>query len=95
MSSQQILKLHESDNIAVALRQIESHTALAPTGLNAVDKIPSGHKVAMESIAAGQQITKYGQIIGVATQDIPAGSHVHVHNVAMASVKRSETFGSR
>ena len=95
MSNQQILKLHESDNIAVALRLIESHTALASTGLNAVDKIPSGHKVAMETIAAGQQIIKYGQIIGVATQDIPAGSHVHVHNVAMASVKRSETFGSK
>lgn len=95
MFSPQILMLHDSDNIAVALRQIEPGTLLGWADLGAADKIPSGHKVALTAITAGQQITKYGQIIGVATKDIPAGAHVHVHNVAMASFERSENFGSK
>ena len=95
MSDPQTLMLHDSDNIAVALRPIEPGNPLGRANLDALDKIPSGHKVALTAIAAGQQITKYGQIIGVATQDIPAGAHVHVHNVAMASFERSETFGSK
>ena len=94
MSSPQILTLHDSDNIAVALRPIEAGASLASTGLSAGDKIPSGHKVALKAIGAGQQITKYGNVIGVATQDIPAGAHVHVHNVAMTSFHRNETFGA-
>lgn len=28
-------------------------------------------------------------------RDMPSGSHAHVHNVAMASVKRRETFGCK
>jgi hypothetical protein len=66
MSSLQILTLHDSGNIAVALRQIEAGTALASIGRSAADKIPLGYKMAMEPIAAGARITKYGQIIGIA-----------------------------
>lgn len=93
MSSPQILTLSPSDNIAVALRQIDTGTSLAPSGMTAADKIPSGHKVALADIGAGQQIIKYGSVIGVATQDIPSGAHVHVHNVAMTSFHRNESFG--
>ena len=93
MSSPQILTLSPSDNIAVALRQIDTGTSLAPSGMTAADKIPSGHKVALADISAGQQIIKYGSVIGVATQDIPSGAHVHVHNVAMTSFHRNESFG--
>lgn len=53
MSSQQVLKLPEGDNTALALRQIVSDTALASTGLNAVDRIPSDHKGAKDPIAVG------------------------------------------
>lgn len=43
--------------------------------------VPFGHKVALADIAAGTDILKYGQVIGRATAAIPAGAHVHVHNV--------------
>ena len=94
MSSPQILTLSPTDNIAVALRQIDVGAPLASSGMTAADKIPSGHKVALAEISAGQQIIKYGRVIGVATQDIPSGAHVHVHNVAMTSFHRSETYGA-
>ncbi len=62
-----LLQIHPSDNVAVA---IES------TGT-----IPAGHKIALRDIEPGGQIIKYGDPIGVATGFIPAGSHVHTHNV--------------
>lgn len=49
--------------------------------INAVDRVPLGHKIALRDIAAGEQIVKYGTAIGRASQDIGAGSHVHVHNL--------------
>lgn len=43
--------------------------------------IPFGHKVAVREIAAGEAVFKYGQPIGLATEPIAVGAHVHVHNV--------------
>lgn len=45
------------------------------------DNIEFGHKFAVVPIAAGEDIVKYGEVIGAAIKDIEAGSHVHVHNV--------------
>lgn len=43
--------------------------------------IPFGHKVAIKNINAGENIYKYGQVIGRSTALIDLGSHVHVHNI--------------
>jgi len=43
--------------------------------------IPYGHKIALTDIPKGEAIVKYGEHIGIATTDIRAGQHVHVHNV--------------
>ena len=40
-----------------------------------------GHNSASRPIRAGETVTKYNFPIGVATEDIPAGAHVHVHNM--------------
>lgn len=93
MSTPKILTLTPSDNIAVALHKLETGTPFDASGTLAADDIPSGHKVALTNIGAGQEIIKYGQVIGVATQNIARGAHVHVHNVAMANLKRKEEFG--
>ena len=45
------------------------------------EDIPYGHKFALRNIAEGEQITKYGEEIGVATCDIAVGAYVHVHNL--------------
>ena len=41
----------------------------------------SSHKIALADIKEGEKVIKYGFPIGVAKQDIKAGSWVHVHNV--------------
>ena len=41
----------------------------------------TGHKFALCDIAEGEKVIKYGMPIGYATEKIPAGTHVHTHNV--------------
>ena len=48
--------------------------------IKTLDPIPLGHKVALRDIATGDDVIKYGEVIGRASADIPAGSHLHVHN---------------
>src|SRR5262249_3816917 len=55
-------------------------------------RIGMGHKIALAPIAQGEAIRKYGQIIGFASQDIPAGGHVHVHNVSARAFERDYAF---
>lgn len=78
----QLTVIARDDNVAVALCPITKGEKLETTvPLRALDDIPAGHKVALTDIAEGQKVIKYGFPIGVATQAIPAGSHVHTHNV--------------
>src|SRR5262249_28382663 len=55
-------------------------------------RIGLGHKVALKPIKKGDAIYKYGQIIGFAGEDIPAGGHVHVHNVRADAFDRDYAF---
>ena len=43
--------------------------------------LDDGHKYALRDIKSGENIIKYGNPIGHATEDIKAGEHVHTHNV--------------
>ena len=45
------------------------------------DAIPLGHKLALKELAKGDRVIKYGQVIGEAKSSIPAGAHVHTHNL--------------
>ena len=43
--------------------------------------LENGHKYALTDIKKGENIIKYGNAIGHATEDIKKGEHVHTHNV--------------
>lgn len=75
-----IIRLHDGDNVAIARRCIEQGATIAGTCIEARDKIPPGHKIALRPIMKGEPILKYNQIIGFASQNIDAGAHVHTHN---------------
>src|SRR3954463_13836380 len=78
------LRLRDSDNVAVAKRPLAAGLALnGSISLTTDREIPAGHKIAVASIAEGQPILKYGQVIGYARKTIAPGQHVHTHNVAM------------
>ena len=81
------LRIQPRDNVATCvLAQRAGETAVYADGgeiaeVRLREDIPFGHKFAVRPIAAGEEIIKYGYPIGRAIRDIPAGEHVHVHNV--------------
>ena len=60
-----------------------SQAQRSPSGITAHQRIPFGHKVAIQPIAKGEPVRKFGQIIGFASQPIAAGDWVHEHNCDM------------
>ncbi|NUP46812.1 MAG: altronate dehydratase [Catenulispora sp.] len=64
------------------------HTPDGPVSASA--DIPAGHKVAVRAIAAGAPVRKYGEVIGIAREDIPPGAHVHTHNLGMGPYSMGE-----
>lgn len=62
----------------IAVKDIATDEKLC---LTVREDIPIFHKIALSDMAEGQDIIEYGQIIGRATADIPAGSYVHIHNI--------------
>lgn len=82
-----VLQLHPGDPVALARRELEPGTELDGPGRHVTvrDTVPHGHKVALTDIAAGDQVLKYGQPIGVASEPIAAGEHVHEHNLRSLS----------
>ena len=48
--------------------------------VTATQPIPLGHKIALKEIAEGDDVIKYGEVIGRASTDITVGAHLHVHN---------------
>ena len=83
-SEQTAFQIDARDNVATALSPLVPGSVTLrgdATGaaVTAVSEIPVGHKIALRDIAAGEDILKYGVVIGRATADIPAGSWVHLH----------------
>jgi altronate hydrolase len=71
LRSGSLLKLHDSDNVAVALREVDLDGVM----------IPAGHKVALADIPDNSPVRKYGQVIGILTSPVGLGEHVHSHNL--------------
>ena len=75
------------DNVAVAIEPLAKGDAAVyvcegkEVSLPALEDITIYHKLATRDIAKGEPVVKYGEHIGVASSDIKAGEHVHVHNV--------------
>ncbi|WP_111431376.1 altronate dehydratase family protein [Rhodobacteraceae bacterium DSL-40] len=88
------VRLHPDDNVLIAPRAIMAGTVLEPGGPAACEDIPAGHKVASRTIAAGETIRKYGQIIGTALATIEPGAHVHVQNLGMGAHRQDYAFGA-
>ena len=81
------LIIDPKDNVATAVRPLPAgeRLSLSVNGgaleLTLVEDIAQGHKLALTRIGQGEPVIKYGETIGLATLNILAGEHVHVHNV--------------
>mgnify|MGYP001124723134 CR=1 FL=1 len=87
------LRLNEGDNVLTAIEQLMPGDEVH--GIRVQGLIPPGHKLAACTIPAGNPVFRYGQVIGTASCDIPAGQHVHVHNLHMADLRHDYEFCTR
>jgi len=77
------------DNVATLMASVQPRDEVMITSIeqinlgtvNLKDAVETFHKVSVRAIPAGDYVIKFGETIGVASQLIPPGSHVHVHNV--------------
>lgn len=87
---QNFLKIHEKDNVVVALNAIPRGEIITvevsgqSRQITALEEIPAGHKMAVCEIPAGGEVIKYGYRIGNAKEDIREGAWIHTHNVGTA-----------
>lgn len=87
-----MIVLDPKDNVATALRDLDGLAPVSiarPDGsrfeLSILQPIRLGHKVAIAPIAVDQSVIKHGEQIGLATADIAAGEHAHIHNIVSTS----------
>ncbi len=83
------LRINPKDNVAVCTSAVSAGNPveiLEPDGSRAevvaVTDVPFCNKVALRDIAAGDEILKYGEVIGKATEAIPKGALVNDRNIA-------------
>lgn len=83
----QAVVIHEKDNVATCVdffpagKVISYFRGGAEEKIQLLQDIPLGHKVAILPISRNEDIIKYAESIGAATQDVKPGQHVHVHNM--------------
>ncbi|BAO90167.1 UxaA family hydrolase [Caballeronia cordobensis] len=88
------LKLHDTDDVAIARDALTAGTTLPEfDDIVLLDDIPAAHKIALRSITKGEAVRRYGQVIGFATADIARGQHVHTHNLSIGAFDRDYAYG--
>lgn len=92
MEQEPLILLHPLDSVGVTRCVLRAGDPIGQTGLIARQTLPRGHKVALRDVAMGQELRKFGQVIGLASAPIHAGDHVHLHNLAMADQHHTHQF---
>jgi altronate hydrolase/galactarate dehydratase len=89
-----VIRLHGSDNVVIALQDLTAGSHPAEVVAPLPGAVPRGHKIAARAIAKGEEVIRYGQIIGQATEDIAPGAHIHSHNLGMGPHSSDYAIGS-
>ena len=88
-----IVVLNDQDNVATSLMALENgQTVVVSVGeetreLTIRSDVPFGHKIAIRSLDSGDDVLKYGEVIGRASRNIELGDWVHIHNVESARAR--------
>ena len=93
-----LIKVHPSDNVLVALINLESgeQVHFEDSRITLVTAVKAKHKIAAEKLEAGARIIMYGVLIGTANSSIEKGEVLTTENVKHQSEKvsgKTETIG--
>lgn len=77
------IKIKDEDNVAIAVNAIPSGTQIME-GVATSEDIPQGHKIALQDIASGEAVVRYGVTLGFAIKDIKAGGWINEFSLKLA-----------
>ena len=77
------IKINEKDNVAVAIRDIPAGTRLSD-GIVTCEKIPQAHKIALTDIPEGEEVIRYGVVLGTMRINMPRGGWINESNLIIA-----------
>ena len=83
MTARLCIKIHERDNVAVAIRDLPKGTEVLP-GVVTVEDIPQAHKIALADLPKGTEVYRYGVCLGTVDRDLPKGSWINEKNLVIA-----------
>lgn len=87
----QVIKTSPNDNVAIVANPTGlKRGAIVLDGVVLEEDIPMGHKVALKSFNEGDEVIRYGQIIGYANRFIEKGSWVNESNISMPQPPKLE-----
>lgn len=88
-----VLKVNATDNVIVALRDLEAGENIAFEGENYIlpNAIKAKHKFVTHDLAVGDHVTMYGVLVGKATQPIKKGEQITTANL----VHESEDYSTK
>ena len=87
--------LHAADDVATALRDLAAGEVVEvwigdrAARLTLEEAIPLCHKFALHALSRGQEVRKYGEVIGRARAAVAPGACVHVHNLESLRARRT------
>lgn len=91
--SPRYVRLHDDDNVVVVVNDGGlGEGARFADGLTLVEGVPQSHKVATVTIAKGEPVRRYGQIIGYALEDLRQGSWVQESQLAMPAAPELDSL---
>lgn len=78
------IRVNTRDNVAIIVAaEGVAEGAQLPGGLTSRERIPQSHKIALHDFEAGDEILRYGEVIGYANRAIPAGSWIREELIDM------------
>jgi len=95
-ASNAFIIMDAKDTVATALTALDSRRTVEVDGRSVTlsEEIPFGHKFALEPMAVGDDIVKYGEVIGWAVESVAVGDWVHTHNAESIRARPGASDGS-
>ena len=86
-----VIKTSPDDNVAIVVTPSGLKRGSIVMGTTVLlEDIPMGHKVALQSLETGDEVRRYGQVIGYATRTIEKGSWVNEGNISLPEPPKLE-----
>jgi galactarate dehydratase len=79
-----VIKTNPNDNVAIVANPSGlKRGAIVLEDVELIEDIPMGHKVALQSLDEGDEVFRYGHVIGYANKPIKKGSWINESNISL------------